>query len=230
MSSSTWFDSRTPSAAVGSSSTTTFDPNAAARATATAWRWPPERFSTGTVTSCRVEMPSFGELVSRLRCACLRCRACGRPSRGCPSCALFAAEVQVRRHVERGRDGEVLVDRLDAGAARILRALERHRLAVEEDLALVGDLGAGEALDQRRLSGTVVADDGEHLAGVELEAHAVEADDPTEGLDEACGLQDRRARLRRRERRVVCDGHLRTFRIHWSTTTATMMRMPTARV
>ncbi len=57
-SSSTWFDSRTPSAAVGSSSTTTFDPNAAARATATAWRCPPDRFSTGTVTSCSVEMPS----------------------------------------------------------------------------------------------------------------------------------------------------------------------------
>src|SRR5690349_7346990 len=38
MSSSTWLDSRTPSAAVGSSSTTTFEPKAAARATATACR------------------------------------------------------------------------------------------------------------------------------------------------------------------------------------------------
>ena len=37
-SSSTWCDSRTPSAAVGSSRMTTFVPNAAARATATAWR------------------------------------------------------------------------------------------------------------------------------------------------------------------------------------------------
>ena len=37
---------------------TTLLPNAAARATATAWRWPPERVSTVWVMSCRVAMPS----------------------------------------------------------------------------------------------------------------------------------------------------------------------------
>ena len=39
-------DSLTPRAAVGSSRMTTLLPNAAARATATAWRWPPDRVST----------------------------------------------------------------------------------------------------------------------------------------------------------------------------------------
>ena len=38
--------SLTPSAAVGSSMMTTREPKAAARATATPWRWPPERVST----------------------------------------------------------------------------------------------------------------------------------------------------------------------------------------
>ena len=42
-------DSRTPSAAVGSSMMTTLLPNAAARATATACRCPPDRLSTGWV-------------------------------------------------------------------------------------------------------------------------------------------------------------------------------------
>ena len=94
-----------------------------------------------------------------------------------PGQALLATEEQVARDVERGRDGEVLVDRLDAGTARVLRALEPTALAVEEDLAVVGDVGAREALDERRLAGAVVADDRQHLAGVQLEVDAVEADD-----------------------------------------------------
>ena len=46
MSSSTCPDSRTPSAAVGSSMITSLRAHAAARATATPWRWPPESVST----------------------------------------------------------------------------------------------------------------------------------------------------------------------------------------
>ena len=74
---------------------------------------------------------------------------------------------------------------------------------------------------------------GEHLARVELEAHPVEADDAAERLDEAAGPEDRACgslRPRRRARGIRCDGHLRTFRIHWSTETATMMSTPTAKV
>src|SRR5206468_709884 len=50
ISSSTIADSRTPSAAVGSSMITIRVPHAIARATATACRWPPERLSTGCST------------------------------------------------------------------------------------------------------------------------------------------------------------------------------------
>ena len=44
-------DSFTPSAVVGSSRMTTRLPKAAARATATAWRWPPDSVSTAWVMS-----------------------------------------------------------------------------------------------------------------------------------------------------------------------------------
>ena len=53
-----------------------------------------------------------------------------------------------------------------------------------EDLAGVGDQRAGQALDQGGLAGAVVADDGEHLARVQVEVDAVETDDPAEGLDQ----------------------------------------------
>src|SRR6266516_4296721 len=54
--------SRTPSAAVGSSMMTSLLAKAAARATATPWRWPPERSSTGLVI---VGRPIFSSLMWR---------------------------------------------------------------------------------------------------------------------------------------------------------------------
>ena len=42
--------------------------------------------------------------------------------------------------------------------ARIDRRAEVDGLAVEPDLALIGDDRAGERLDQRRLAGAIVAD------------------------------------------------------------------------
>ncbi len=60
-----------------------------------------------------------------------------------------------------------------------------HRLAFERDLALVGMHGAGDRLDQRRLAGAVVADDGEHFAGVEVEIRVVESGDAAVALDQA---------------------------------------------
>ena len=48
--------------------------------------------------------------------------------------------------------------------------LNVHGLPLEEDFPLVGLLSTGEAFDERRLAGTVVADDGEHFAGEQLEA------------------------------------------------------------
>ena len=58
-------------------------------------------------------------------------------------------------------------------------------LAVEPDLALVGHDRAGDRLDQRRLAGAVVADDGEDLARIEVEVGMVERGDAAVALDQA---------------------------------------------
>jgi hypothetical protein len=65
--------------------------------------------------------------------------------------AQLAAQEQVLGDRHRRRHRQVLVDRLDAGAARVHRAPEMDRLAVQQDLAGVGDRGARQALDQEDL-------------------------------------------------------------------------------
>ena len=79
-----------------------------------------------------------------------------------------AIEVLGRRQIVEER--EVLVDGLDAGAARRRRRVDRDGLAVEEDLAFIERVNAADALDQRRLAGAVVAEQGQHLAAIGLEA------------------------------------------------------------
>jgi hypothetical protein len=59
-----------------------------------------------------------------------------------------------------GRHGQRLVDGLDAGMARIERRVEPHLLALEADLAFIRVDAPETRLDQRRLAGAVVADDG----------------------------------------------------------------------
>ena len=58
----------------------------------------------------------------------------------------------------------MLVDHADAGADRIARAAELDRLAVDQDLALVGPVEAGEDVHQRGLAGAVLAEQAEDLA------------------------------------------------------------------
>ena len=158
-----------------------------------------------------------------------------------PGRRTLAAEEQVGCDVQRRRDGEGLVDGLDAGLAGVLGALEVH------DLRRRGGPRRRRArcapvsgLDQRRLAGAVVADDGEDLAGVEVEVDAVETDDPTEGLDQAAGREHRgsppvptgpgwRCWSGTSTGAVGCGGSCLTFRIHWSIETATMTSTPTAR-
>ena len=48
---------------------------------------------------------------------------------------------------------------------------------------------AGERLDQAGLAGAVVADDGQDLAGQQVEVGAVERGDVAVALDQAAGLQ-----------------------------------------
>src|SRR5207248_1049906 len=138
------------------------------------------------------------------------------PERAAPP--QLAAEEDVRGDVERGGDGEVLVHGLDPDAAGVERRAEADVLAVDEDLALVRLERARERLDQRRLAGPVVADDGDDLAGVEVEIGARERDDLAAALDEPARLEDRRR-----------SAHARLRCVSWSTETARLPRNPVTR-
>jgi hypothetical protein len=78
-------------------------------------------------------------------------------------------DVEVGHDIQVVAQRQVLVHGCDPEGGRGLRAADVHRLAGEEDLALVGRVGAGDDLDQRGLAGAVVADEGDDLAGGDLE-------------------------------------------------------------
>ena len=99
--------------------------------------------------------------------------------------AGLAAEEDVGGDVQRRRDREILVDRLDPGSSGLAWRVETHPVAVEADLSVVRLQRARQGLDQRRLAGAVVADDRDDLARVELEVGAVEGHDVPEALDQA---------------------------------------------
>ena len=174
---------------------TTLLPNAPARATATAWRCPPDRVSTAWLMFCRVLMPRF--LIWSLGVP-LHLPGVEHPQHRAERAlaADLAGQEQVARDVERRGDGEGLVDGLDAGVPRVLRASGSGPAAVDEDAARGRGQRSGQALDQRRLAGAVVADHREDLAGVQGQVDGVEPDDPAEELDEAASLEHRSACLR----------------------------------
>jgi hypothetical protein len=108
--------------------------------------------------------------------------------------ADFATEKQVLRDGHGRRHGEVLVDRFDAGAARIDRASEMGARAIEVDLAFIGNRGPGQAFDQRGLTRAVVADHGHDFAGAQFEVGAIEGGDLAVAFDQPFGLDHERSR------------------------------------
>ena len=154
-------------------------------ATATDWRWPPER----PATFWRGELI----VVTDSSWSVLRARASivGSSSR-CRPIQLLAAEEHVLDHVAVVGQGEVLVDDLDAQPGRVLRAVDLHRAALEQDLAVVDRVDAGDALDQGRLARAVVPDEGHHLAGGDVEVDLVQGLDRAEALRDPAQLQKRR--------------------------------------
>ena len=95
------------------------------------------------------------------------------------------AEHDVLGHREHRHQHEVLVHHADAGADGVAGAVEMGRLAVDEDLALVRPVEAGEHVHQRRLAGAVLAEQAEHLAGADGEVDGVVGDQITEALGDA---------------------------------------------
>ena len=122
ISSSTIDDSRTPSAAVGSSMITIRVPHAIARATATACRWPPERLTTGWSTDL---IPIFSRAHLLLGAAAHRLRVEEAEPAERAGEVLLATEEEVGRRVEVVGEREVLVDGLDPELARLARVRDR---------------------------------------------------------------------------------------------------------
>ena len=179
-SSSTCWVCATPSAAVGSSRITTREFHITARPIATDCRWPPDRLAT----CCRIELDRrHAQAAKRLGGALLH-RRLAQPA---DEVVLLAPEVHVLDDVEVVAEREILVDDLDPELRRVLRPADRDPLAVEPGLALVDRVDPGDALDQRRLAGAVVADERHHLARAHLEV------DVGERVDRAEALADRRA-------------------------------------
>ena len=102
--------------------------------------------------------------------------------------ARLATEDDVLPHREVVGEHEVLEDHADAVADRGRRGAEVLHLAVDEDRALVGLMGAVQRLHQRRLAGAVLADDGVDRAAADLEVDAVVGDDAGEALDDVAQL------------------------------------------
>src|SRR5262249_6489800 len=84
-----------------------------------------------------------------------------------------------------------LVDGGDPQLRGDLRVHDLDLAALERVLAGVRRQGARDRLDQRRLAGAVVADEREHLAGVDVEVDPGERVDRTEALAHAAQAQQR---------------------------------------
>ncbi len=101
----------------------------------------------------------------------------------------LAAEVHVLDDVEVVAESEILVDDLDPEARRVLRPVDADRLALEEDLAAVGGVRAGDGLHERGLARAVVADERHHLAAPDLEVDVGERLHRPEGLRDVTKLE-----------------------------------------
>ena len=84
------------------------------------------------------------------------------------------AEHHVLGDRQPGDDGQLLVQGGDALALGVVRIAERPDGRADSDRPSVGSQRPGDDLDQRRLAGAVLAEQGVHLAGGDAQADAVE--------------------------------------------------------
>src|SRR5918996_1994453 len=103
----------------------------------------------------------------------------------------LAPEEQVHVHGLRVREREILEDDLDAFAPRIERARQPDITVLEDDPPRGGPVDAGDALDERRLAGAVVADERDDLAAVDAERGVLQSDDGAEILPQVLDADER---------------------------------------
>ena len=104
----------------------------------------------------------------------------------------LAAQKDVGADIEIVGERQVLIDRLDPLLARIDRAREMTLPPFEIDLAFIRLIDAGDALDQGRLAGAVVAQEADNLAGIDVPTDLVHGHQAAKALGH---LSDRQERL-----------------------------------
>src|ERR1700694_2436395 len=135
--------------------------------------------------------------------------------------AQLAPEEEVLCDIEGGGQGQILVDGLDPAPPSFKWVAEVDQRAVEQDLALIRNDRARQRLDHGGLSRSVVPDQRQDLARIDIEVGAVQGGDDAVALDQAAGLEHRHSRLDRT--------HACLRRDSWSTATARMTRTPVIR-
>ena len=156
-----------------------------ARPIATDCRWPPERLAT----CCRIEriVVTASDFIVAAVVASISgslSRRMNRAPRGRGTCSARCRGC--RRGRDPGRRPRSRARRSRAGCAMV------DLLAVEVDLAAVDRVDPGDALDQRRLAGAVVADERHDLARPYLEVDIRQRLHRAEALRDISRLERRR--------------------------------------
>ncbi len=102
---------------------------------------------------------------------------------------------------------QLLVNGRDPGALGVLRRGETHGAPVDQDLAAVRLIDAGDDLDQRRLACAVLAEQRMNLAGADVERDAAQRAHAGKALLEVAHHEQRIDRCRRdaHAASVACD-------------------------
>ena len=110
------------------------------------------------------------------------------PAEGAPR---LAAHEDVLGDGQVGEERGLLVDHGDSRVAGVGGAVEDDGLAVEEHLTGVRSVHPGEGLDEGRLARAVLAGEGVHLAGEQLQGHVPQGAHGAEGLRDVLERQHR---------------------------------------
>ncbi|BCH14072.1 hypothetical protein MesoLjLa_09230 [Mesorhizobium sp. L-2-11] len=99
-------------------------------------------------------------------------------------------QAKIGGDVEIGDERRFLVNRKQAGAARICRRAHVAGLAADQDMSGVGADGAGQDFDQRRFAGAIGAHQGVNLARQNRQRGIAQRHHGAVGLDDAGGVQE----------------------------------------
>eukprot|EP01022_Parablepharisma_sp_SALTPOND_P020740 TRINITY_DN385_c0_g1_i13.p1 TRINITY_DN385_c0_g1~~TRINITY_DN385_c0_g1_i13.p1 ORF type:complete len:868 (-),score=317.47 TRINITY_DN385_c0_g1_i13:3732-6335(-) len=105
--------------------------------------------------------------------------------------AQFATHEDIGGHADVGRHRQFLVDQVDAGGAAGGGIAQGDRFSVQQDLAVVRRMDAGQHFHQRALAGAVLPHQRVDLAGADVEVHVRQRPCRAEGLADAAHLQYR---------------------------------------